>query len=486
MRVESTNPMGTAPRIAPRSIVQFFRAAAWVVLAASLGACSGQPSGAGAQPVTDTDGGVTDVAADGGLPDSVDCPGPASIGAMDLVAAWQAHQPTTAELNETAFMWALAIQTVANGGLDPETQAVVEAALADPTQANLFGAQVPGLYPALFNGCDLADDAGPSDHRHIVHTMHYPFQCSDDCRASLDQLLQYYGIYGNVLQALGQKLGADVGNILGNVISATGNGGTLKAAVDAYESTNTAYNIVTTVGGAIANSAAVSGAVAALAGAEVPAAALEALAAFINLPVAAAKTVALANLINACIAWKADPKNGCTVSTITGVASSPGWDGSTMTITFQATATAVSGYPGVAMAFSGTAKLSWAGISTMTSEQRTCSDTGTTATCTLSETAMPLAATMPIMGSVMVNSDGTLDVGLEGAGVSTPVQDTVVEQCPCTFGSWGSTDTTNTTLTPFEVIGLCAGGNGWTLTSGKYDKTWTSQSGVGQCHIQAR
>lgn len=217
--------MGTAPRIAPRSIVQFFRAAAWVVLAASLGACSGQPSGAGAQPVTDTDGGVTDVAADGGLPDSVDCPGPASIGAMDLVAAWQAHQPTTAELNETAFMWALAIQTVANGGLDPETQAVVEAALADPTQANLFGAQVPGLYPALFNGCDLADDAGPSDHRHIVHTMHYPFQCSDDCRASLDQLLQYYGIYGNVLQALGQKLGADVGNILGNVISATGNGG---------------------------------------------------------------------------------------------------------------------------------------------------------------------------------------------------------------------------------------------------------------------
>jgi hypothetical protein len=99
---------------------------------------------------------------------------------------------------------------------------------------------------------------------------------------------------------------------------------------------------------------------------------------------------------------------------------------------------------------------------------------------------MPLAATMPIMGSVMVNSDGTLDVGLEGAGVSTPVQDTVVEQCPCTFGSWGSTDTTNTTLTPFEVIGLCAGGNGWTLTSGKYDKTWTSQSGVGQCHIQAR
>jgi hypothetical protein len=215
-------------------------------------------------------------------------------------------------------MWAVAIDAYAKVDFDDTARSAIVAASSDPSSTALFGAQVPTLYPSVYGSCSAGSASQP-----IISS---PFECTDDCRITPSDLASYYGLLDKLLSGLIGQLGGAAGTLVGQVTPSISGGSSLQDAIRANLSSSAASQLLSGVGQVLLTSTESSAAIAALAGAEVPAAALEILAAFIELPLIAKATLDLAKLITSCRSFTASSacKDGGCKATAPNCIVSPG------------------------------------------------------------------------------------------------------------------------------------------------------------------
>ncbi|MFO0737231.1 MAG: hypothetical protein U0270_15180 [Labilithrix sp.] len=221
-----------------------------------------------------------------------------------LSRAQEIHEPTSEEIQAAAFFYAVAIDAYRRGSLDEDLAKMISTASKDPAQEALFGGTVDDTYAELAPACSVDKISSP--------LISAPYACTDDCRITVADLAKHFGLYDAIMSALVKTAGGDAADLVNNIKAAMqGESATsLSDAVKANIPQDQALNLVREAGSTFAGNLAVGGSAAAAVGQEHVAAAVDAIAGFIYLPLVAAKIKELAALIEGCRAYLASPACG--------------------------------------------------------------------------------------------------------------------------------------------------------------------------------
>ena len=228
----------------------------------------------------------------------------------ELAVAYREHVPTPQEKVMAAALYAVLIRAAKENTLDVDLfRRLAAAGTLSP---------VPGLYPTAFRTCGGAVTAKQAA------VISDPFQCTDDCLVSPDQ------VFGLLIEQLvrGLRLLGAQSMVYMEALNLTNNlklaladpglaGQQLQNAALAAISQDSVGAFLTTVFDAIGKSVAITAALAEIAGAAEVAPALAATGTIIAMGVYAVKLQMLANRITACQQWKLEncscmgPNCGC-------------------------------------------------------------------------------------------------------------------------------------------------------------------------------